>query len=113
MTNQPLFDIEVLLERAVNEPWGIRLPCDTAEEAEHLRRQLYAVRDRLRRVGNQRYDILKFRLVGDEVWPVKKEALDRRRPRMETLTDPEPLTHEDLERLPKPPYFNRWTRRRW
>lgn len=113
MTNQPLFDIEVLLERAINEPCGIRLPCDTAEEAEHLRRQLYAVRDRLRRVGNQRYDILKFRLVGSEVWPVKKEALNQRRRRIEQLPPAQPLTQQDLERLPRPPYFNRRTRRRW
>ena len=104
-------DVKILLDRALREPFGVRLRCSDLEQAESLRQYLYRTREKLRRVGHREYDILKFRLAGTEVWLVSKTVLSWRRSRPLTLPGADPLTMADLERLPRPPFFDPRNRR--
>lgn len=99
-------EVEVFLDCALREPFGIKLCCPTADDAVRLRRRLYAVRSSLRRKGNHEYDQLKFRIMGNEVWPISKNALNQRNSKPEQVTSSRPLTMEDLETLPKPPFVD-------
>ena len=101
-------DYITMMNKALKADTGVRVPC-LPVDVESVRKKLYNLRHGLRMKGNHVYDALKFRIYDcRELWIVKKDALDMRDDGIPETGNVEELHHNDLYKLPKPPFYERW-----
>jgi hypothetical protein len=68
--------LEKVLQDALLMPCGMVLRLDEPQQARTMRRKLYALREQLRKHGEQAYDVLSFITKPyAQVWIIKREML--------------------------------------
>ncbi len=69
-------EYRALFDRALSSAYGIAMEVPDHRTARRLRRKLYGIRDKARKVGDHSLDGLSILvLLGFEVWIVKREVL--------------------------------------